>query len=141
MTDAEHSASIVSEYDRSRGRSWDDHKSISVWQRYAEPIWLDIAQSDVLSHHMARAEADERHISPLQKTVVRRCLQLWTNSGDVVFSPFAGIGTAGYVAIEMERKFIGVELKESYYKQAIDNLRVAEKAVGAQTLFGKEAAE
>lgn len=127
MTDAEHTAAVLGDFDRSRGRSWDDHKSISVWQRYAEPIWLDIAQSDVLSHRLAREVEDERHISPLQLTVIRRCVQLWTNPGDVVFSPFAGIGSAGYVATEMGRKFIGVELKRSYYNQAVDNIRTAER--------------
>lgn len=71
----------------------DEWYSVAVWQRYAEPIWLDIAQSDVLSHREARAEQDERHISPLQLTVIRRCVDLWSNPGDVVFSPFAGIGS------------------------------------------------
>jgi hypothetical protein len=85
-------------------RTFEQHKSIMIWQRYAEPIWADIAQSDVLSHRVAREEHDERHISPLQLTPVRRCVQLWTNPGEVVFSPFAGIGTAGYVAIEMGRR-------------------------------------
>ena len=112
-----------------------DHKSISVWQRYAEPIWCDIAQSDTLSRTAAREETDERHISPLQLTVVRRCLQLWTNLGDVVFSPFAGIGSAGHVALEMGRRFVGVELKPSYYRQAEANLRVAESTVRAPSLL------
>ena len=108
-----------------RTRTFAEHKSIMIWQRYAEPIWTDIAQSDVLSHRVAREEHDERHISPLQLTPVRRCVDLWTNPSDIVFSPFAGIGTAGYVAIEMGRKFVGVELKRSYYRQAVDNLRTA----------------
>jgi DNA modification methylase len=109
--------------------------SVQVWQRYAEPIWMDIAQSDVLSNRLARAEDDERHIAPLQLTVIRRCYQIWTNPGDVVLSPFAGIGSEGYVAIEMGRRFIGVELKESYYRQALDNLRAAERATLTGTLF------
>jgi DNA modification methylase len=108
-------------------RSAAQHKSILIWQRYAEPVWNDIAQSDVLSHRVARAEADERHISPLQLTPIRRCLQLWTNPGDVVLSPFTGIGSAGYVAIEMGRKIIGAELKPSYFRQVVDNLRLAEQ--------------
>lgn len=117
------------------GRSFADHKSIMVWQRYAEPIWLDIAQSDVLSHRVAREEHDERHISPLQLTPVRRCLDLWSNSGDVVLSPFAGIGTAGYCAIEMGRKFVGFELKPSYWRQAVNNLELAENQRNTGTLF------
>ena len=96
---------------------------------------MDIAQSDVLSHRVAREEADERHISPLQLTPIRRCLDLWTNPGDIVFSPFTGIGSAGYVAIEMGRKFVGAELKPSYYRQAVENLRFAERKRLDGTLF------
>jgi hypothetical protein len=111
------------------------HKSILIWQRYAEPIWTDIRQSDTLSFRMAREEHDERHISPLQLTPVCRCIDLWTNEGDVVLSPFAGIGTAGYVAVEMARRFIGAELKPSYYRQAVANLRSAERSRNDGSLF------
>lgn len=97
--------------------------SVQVWQRYAESVWTDINQSDVLSHRCARDEADERHISPLQLTPIRRCIDLWSNPGDIVFSPFAGIGSELYCAVEMGRKAIGAELKESYYKQAVANLK------------------
>lgn len=97
--------------------------SVQVWQRYASPVWMDISQSDVLTHRTAREEADERHISPLQLTVIRRCVQLWTNPGDVVFSPFAGIGSEIYVAVEMGRKGLGAELKGSYFRQAVANLQ------------------
>lgn len=116
-------------------RSAADHQSITIWQRYAEPIWLDIAQSDTLSRFAARDEEDERHISPLQLTVIRRCVQLWSNPGEVVFSPFAGIGSAGYVAIEMGRRFVGVELKKSYFDQAVTNLRLAERQALSGSLF------
>ena len=109
--------------------------SVKVWQRYAEPVWMDIAQSDVLSHRVARAEADERHISPLQLTVIRRCIDLWTNPNDIVFSPFTGIGSAGYVAIELGRRFVGAELKKSYYDQAVANIRLAERQRSVGTLF------
>lgn len=101
----------------------DDWYSVAVWQRYAEPVWMDINQSDVLSHKVAREEADERHISPLQLTAIRRCIDLWSNPGDVVFSPFAGIGSELYVAIEMGRRALGAELKASYYRQAVRNLQ------------------
>lgn len=106
-------------------RPGDRRYSIAVWQRYAEPVWLDINQGDVLSHHDARDEKDERHIAPLQLTVIRRCVDLWTNQGDVVFSPFAGIGSEGHVALQMGRKFLGVELKPSYFAQAKRNLAQA----------------
>ena len=128
MTDAELSANArqtIQGDEQSDGRSQDAHKSILIWQRYAESVWMDINQSDVLSHRMAREEHDERHISPLQLTPVRRCTQLWTNPGDTVFSPFTGIGTAGYIAIEMGRRFVGAELKPSYWRQARDNLNTA----------------
>jgi hypothetical protein len=117
------------------GRHPADKYSVQVWQRYAEPVWMDIAQSDVLSRSAARAEADERHISPLQLTVIRRCIDLWSNPGDAVLSPFAGIGSEGYVALELQRRFLGAELKESYYKQAVANLTAAEHAKTRGTLF------
>jgi len=99
----------------------DDWYSVAVWQRYAEPIWSDINQGDVLSRKLARDVSDERHISPLQLTVIRRCVDLWSNPGDVVYSPFAGIGSELYVALQMGRKAIGAELKPSYFVQAVKN--------------------
>tara|TARA_Y100000310_G_scaffold266120_1_gene277474 strand:- start:489 stop:2741 length:2253 start_codon:yes stop_codon:yes gene_type:complete len=98
-------------------------KSIDIWQRYASPIWTDIRQGDTLQHKSARENKDDKHICPLQLDVIRRCLQLWTNKNDIVLSPFAGIGSEGYVSLQMGRKFMGIELKESYYKQAVLNLR------------------
>lgn len=123
---------------RSVNRPGDDWYSVAVWQRYAEPVWMDIAQGDVLSHRVARAEEDERHISPLQLTVIRRCIQLWSNPGDVVFSPFAGIGSELYVALELGRRAIGAELKPSYYGQAIENIRSLKRS--QQSLFDTVAA-
>lgn len=117
----------------------EDRFSIAVWQRYAEPVWLDIAQGDVLSREAAREHKDERHISPLQLTVIRRGVDLWSNPGDVVFSPFAGIGSELYVALQMGRRAVGAELKSSYYRQAVENCRQALKSQGG--LFAREAAE
>jgi len=99
---------------------------IDIWQRYASPIWMDINQSNTLQKASAREEKDERHICPLQLDVIHRALQLWTNKGDTVLSPFAGIGSEGYEALKMNRRFIGIELKESYYKQAVANLKKVE---------------
>lgn len=93
-----------------------------VWQRYASPVWMDINQSDTLNFRAGRDAEDERHICPLQLQVVARCLELWSNKGDIVLSPFAGVGSEGYESVRMGRKFIGIELKESYYKTAITNL-------------------
>jgi DNA modification methylase len=100
---------------------------VSVWQRYASPVWMDIDPSDTLQRKSAREEEDERHICPLQLEVIRRAIELWSNAGDVVFSPFAGIGSEGYVAIQQGRKFAGIELKESYFKQSVENLRTAHR--------------
>lgn len=109
--------------------------SVAVWQRYAEPVWMDINQSDVLSHRAARDHDDERHISPLQLTIIRRCIDLWSNVGDVVYSPFAGIGSELYCAVEMGRKAVGAELKASYFDQAVKNLAQAERNKDAVSLL------
>jgi DNA modification methylase len=86
---------------------------------------MDINPSDTLQYQSAREHDDERHICPLQLEVIRRGVDLWTNPGDVVLSPFAGIGSEGHVSLQMGRKFIGIELKESYYQQAARNLQAA----------------
>jgi len=98
---------------------------VQLWQQYASPVWMDINPSDTLQYRSAREHNDERHICPLQLEVIRRAVKLWTNPGDVVWSPFAGIGSEGFVALEMGRKFIGSELKPSYYRQACKNLAAA----------------
>lgn len=95
---------------------------VSKWQRVASPIWTDIDPSDTLQYTSAREHEDERHICPLQLEVIRRGIELWTNPGEIVFTPFAGIGSEVYVAAEMGRKGVGVELKTSYYQQAVRNL-------------------
>ena len=100
---------------------------VSIWQRYASPVWMDIDPSDTLQRQSAREQADERHICPLQLEVIRRAIALWSNPGDTVLSPFAGIGSEGYIAIEQGRKFIGVELKPSYFAQAVANLKIAHR--------------
>lgn len=109
--------------------------SHKVWQRYASPVWFDIRQTRTLNEKQARDEKDERHMCPLQLDTIERCLELWTNPGDTVFSPFMGIGSEGYSSIQMNRKFIGIELKESYYIEAQRNLRDAVNSRDVQTLF------
>jgi DNA modification methylase len=99
--------------------------SHEVWQRYASPVWFDIDPSDTLQRESAREDDDSRHICPLQLTVIRRAIELWSNPGDVVLSPFMGIGSEGYVALEERRRFIGAELKETYFRQAVRNLDAA----------------
>lgn len=99
---------------------------VDKWQQVASPVWMDIEPSDTLQFRSAREHDDERHICPLQLGVISRGVDLWTNPGEVVLSPFAGIGSEGVVAIEMGRRFIGAELKASYYQQARANLIAAE---------------
>ncbi|MFC2611788.1 MAG: DNA-methyltransferase [Eikenella corrodens] len=100
---------------------------VDKWQKAASPVWMDIDPSDTLQYRSAREHDDERHICPLQLDVIRRGVDLWTNPGDIVLSPFAGIGSEGFVALEMGRRFIGAELKESYFNQAVQNLANASK--------------
>jgi DNA modification methylase len=100
---------------------------VSKWQQVASPVWMDIDPSDTLQYRSAREHDDERHICPLQLEVIRRGIDLWTMPGDVVLSPFTGIGSEGFVAVEMGRKFVGAELKQSYFEQAARNLAAAEQ--------------
>lgn len=110
----------------SRPMPFETFKSIQIWQRYASPVWMDINPSETLQRESAREEKDERHIAPLQLQVIERALQLWTQSGDIVLSPFGGIGSEGYVAVKMGREAVICELKRSYFAQAVLNLKRAE---------------
>lgn len=101
---------------------------VQTWQSYASPVWMDINPSDTLQHRSAREDKDERHICPLQLEVIRRGLRLWSNEGDTILSPFAGIGSEGHAALTDGRHFVGIELKRSYFEQAAENLRRAENA-------------
>ena len=100
--------------------------SHQVWRKYASPVWMDIRQSNTLNGKSAREEQDERHICPLQLDVIARGINLWTNENDIVLDPFAGIGSSNYVALKMGRRTIGVELKENYYKLALENVEKAD---------------
>ena len=111
---------------------------VDEWQKLASPVWMDINPSDTLQYRSAREHDDERHICPLQLEVIKRGIRIWTRPGDVVLSPFAGIGSEGHCAIQMGRKFIGAELKKSYYEQGARNLAAAH--MGTQDLFSESAA-
>lgn len=114
---------------------------VSEWQEYASPVWMDINPSETLQGASAREDADERHICPLQLEVIRRALRLWSREGDVVLSPFAGIGSEGYEAVKAGRRFVGCELKRSYFEQACRNLRAAVQQSKQGTLFSHMAKE
>jgi superfamily II DNA or RNA helicase len=109
--------------------------SIAVWQRYASPVWFDINQTNVLNYKLAKEKHEERHICPLQLDVIERCIDLWSNPGDVVFSPFAGIGSEGVVALRMGRQFVGAELKESYFDIACRNLDEVKQEKSQDDMF------
>ena len=127
-----------SPYARGRNKKREEHsESIDVWRRYAEPVWWDISQTDVLNKKEARSESDERHICPLQLGLIRRAVAIWSMPGEVVFSPFAGIGSEGVGAIQMGRKFFGIELKKEYYDKAIENLDEACKQVSRPKTSGR----
>lgn len=104
-----------------------------VWEEYPAPVWWDINQSATLQRNSARSDKDEKHICPLQLPVIERCIELWTNPQDIVLDPFDGIGSTGYQAIKMGRRHIGIELKDTYYTQAVANLKKAEIEVRNET--------
>lgn len=115
------------------------HESFPVekWQRYASPVWMDVNPTRTLQYRNARDTDDERHIAPLQLDVIERAMELWSNPGDLVFSPFTGIGSEGYVSIEMGRRFVGSELKRSYWELAKRNLSEA-RQTQAEGLFADQ---
>lgn len=114
-----------------------DDYPVEKWQQDASPVWLDIRQTRVLNGEVARDNQDERHICPLQLDTIERLLRLYSNPGDLVYSPFAGIGSEGYCAVKARRRFVGSELKRSYFELAVANVRKAEDE--SRTLFDLEA--
>lgn len=112
---------------------------VEQWQELASPVWMTVRQGNVLNGRMARGEEDERHICPLQLDVIDRCLTLYSNPGDLVLDPFNGIGSTGYQALKMRRRYLGIELKPEYAAQAAKFL--AEAEASQETLFDAVAAE
>jgi DNA modification methylase len=120
--------------------SGDDFKSegrlsIDIWQRYASPVWMDINPSETLQFRSAKDNNDEKHICPLQLDTIERLVTLYTNKGETVFTPFLGIGSEVYQAVKMGRKGIGIELKESYFEQAVKNIKELEMEKRQLDLF------
>lgn len=109
--------------------------TVDTWQKWASPVWMDIDYGNTLNKKDARGEKDEKHICPLQLDTIDRAIQLWSNKGDVVLTPFMGIGSEVYQAILDERKGIGFELKESYFNEAVKNVQVAEAKMMEDKLF------
>lgn len=99
---------------------------VSWWQEAASPVWMTVDQTNVLNVAIARDDKDERHLCPLQLDVIERAVHLWSNKDEVIYSPFMGIGSEGYIAIKHGRRFIGTELKDTYFRQAVLNLNLAE---------------
>ena len=121
---------------RKHDASTDDQvMDLPTWQRYASPVWFDIRRTDVLNVRVARDDKDEKHICPLQLEVIRRAVQLWSNPGETVFSPFGGIGSEPYVALEQGRKAMAVELKPSYYRQMVKNCTEIENQPRQSSIF------
>lgn len=115
-----------------------DEFPVDQWQQWASPVWMDVRQTHVLQYQDAKDNKDERHICPLQLDVIERCITLWSNPGDVVLSPFAGIGSEGYQALKMGRKFVGAELKDSYFEIAVRNLQTAVESKNQGCLFASQ---
>jgi DNA modification methylase len=106
------------------------------WIEWARPIWYGIRETNTLNARVAREDADERHIAPLQLDFIERCVRLWSNPGETVLSPFGGIGSEVYTAVKLGRKGISVELKPSYWRTAVNNLRQLDEDMQQDTLFG-----
>jgi len=102
---------------------------VEQWQEWASPVWMSVNQTNVLNVKGVRSEKDEKHLCPLQLDVIERALVMWSNPGDTVLSPFMGIGSEGFMSLKAKRRFIGIELKEAYWRQACENL----KGAAAQT--------
>jgi hypothetical protein len=109
---------------------------LDLWQRYASPVWFDIQRTDVLNARIASTDEDEKHLAPLQLDVIRRAVHLWSNPGDLVYTPFLGVGSEAYVSVQMGRRAEGTELKREYFDWAVKNVRQASDQA-ASSLFGQ----
>ena len=133
---------IFKKWDGSDEETWEPITNLTkknfpldVWQRWASPVWMDIKRTDVLNGKEGTDMGDEKHIAPLQLEVINRLVNLWSNEGEVVFTPFLGIGSEAYVAVKNNRKAIGIELKDSYFDTAVVNVRNAEVKKTQLSLF------
>lgn len=124
---------------RNKFKDWKDPKtnklSHIIWQRYASAVWDDIRIDNVLKYKESKDEDDEKHVHPLQLDVIYRLIELYSNPGEVILTPFMGVGSEVYGAVELGRKGIGIELKDTYYKQAVKNLKEAGKEIDLDKTF------
>lgn len=105
------------------------------WIAWARPVWTGVRETHTLNATVAREDADERHLHPLQLDFIERCIRLWSNPGETVLSPFAGVGSEVYMARKLGRYGVGIELKPSYWQTAVDNLRRLDAEMSVPTLF------
>lgn len=132
---------LLRDYGNFKGDQRKNLLSHWIWRHYASPVWMDIRRKRMLPHRDAKEKPEEKHVCPLQLDVVERCLTLWSNPGDVVLTPFMGIGSEAYMAVQMERKAIGAELKATYYRQALRNIRSAAAGEEIEQVVEDEADE
>ena len=109
--------------------------NVDTWQKYASPVWMDIDYSNTLNARAGREDEDEKHVCPLQLDTIQRAITLWSNEGDKVLTPFMGIGSEVYQSILQNRYGIGFELKDSYFTEAVKNIKRAEQQKNTKTLF------
>ena len=106
-----------------------------IEKEYTTQTWMDIKRTDVLNNREGTAMGDEKHIAPLQLSVIRRCVQMWSNPNEIVFTPFLGIGSEIYESVKLGRRGIGIELKDSYFDVAVKNCNAAASTCNQQLLF------
>jgi len=114
------------------GKQIENKYSHWIWRQYASAFWDDVRIGRVVPFKESKDEKDEKHVHPLQLDVIERCIVLWSNPKEIVFTPFMGVGSEVFSPVSMGRKAIGIELKDSYYKQAILNMKEAEKRFNAK---------
>lgn len=123
---------LVRRFENYKGDQRKNLLSHWIWRAYASPVWMDIRTGRLLPYQDSKENEEEKHVCPLQLDVIERCLTLWSNPGDIVLTPFMGVGSEVFQSVAMGRKAIGVELKESYYRQACKNVELALRPVEEQ---------
>jgi DNA modification methylase len=116
---------LLRDYGNYRGDPRNNLLSHWIWRQYASPVWMDIRRGRIMPYREARENEEEKHVCPLQLDVIERCLLLWSNPGDTILTPFMGVGSEVYGSLINQRKAIGIELKPTYYRQAVKNCEMA----------------